>query len=217
MTPRAPALPLDQRRAAILEAAIAVLRDHGQAATTRAIAEAAGVAEGTLFRAFSTKEELVCAALDQATDPTPVLARLDQVEHTLPLQERLVDAVTILQGRYQEVIELMHTMGIVHPPDGSARHAHTPHHPGGHGTEDAADGSDTAGARGPRRWRQPVVEALTALIEPDADQLRVPVAELVDLVGLLTFAGSHPTLTQGRILSPATIVAVLLDGTRKVT
>lgn len=213
MPPRARALPPDQRRAAILSAAVTVLQDEGQSATTRTIAEAAGVAEGTLFRAFATKEELVCAALDQAFDPAPVLGLLDDVDLSLPLRERMVAAVTILQGRYQEVIGLMHAMGIVHPPEppraGQARAGTTADH-------EPSTTAEPDSRHRPRPWRQPIVEALTLLLEPDADLLRVPVAELVDLVGLLTFASSHPTLNQGRSLAPATIVSVLLDGTRKV-
>lgn len=194
MSPRAPALPPDERRAAILSAALTVLRVQGPGATTRSIAEAAGVAEGTLFRVFDTKEELVCAALDRAFDPAPVLEQLDRVDRSLPLRERLVGAVTILQDHQQQVVGLMHAMGIVHPPD-----------PAGSPSESKA-----------RPWREPVVAVLTALVDPDADQLRVPVAEFVDLLALLTFAGSHPVLTQGRTLRPVTIVTVLLDGTRKV-
>lgn len=171
---------------------MAVLHEQGQGATTRAIAEAAGIAEGTLFRAFSTKEELVSAALEQALDPTPVVTALGRVEDSLPLEQRLVHAVRLLQDHYQEVIGLMHALGAVHPP---------------HPTVE----------RSPGPWRQPVVEALTALVEPDADRLRVPVAELVEMVDLLTFAGTHPILNQGRLLPPDTIVSVLLDGTRKVT
>src|SRR5258706_723612 len=50
----------DDKRNAILTAAIDVLAERGLAATpTSAISRAAGVAEGTLFTYFSTKDELV--------------------------------------------------------------------------------------------------------------------------------------------------------------
>jgi AcrR family transcriptional regulator len=50
----------DDKRNAILSAAIDVLAERGLAATpTSAVSRAAGVAEGTLFTYFSTKDELV--------------------------------------------------------------------------------------------------------------------------------------------------------------
>lgn len=202
MSPRAPALPPDERRAAIVTAALGVLRHKGHAATTREIAEAAGVAEGTLFRAFGTKEDLICAAMEQAFEPSPVLDQLTDIDADLPLRDRLVAAVRIIQTRYLEVFELMHAMGIVHPPDR-----------GGHAPGAASHGTDDTGAS----WRQQLVDLLVTLVEPDAEELRVPARRLVDLVMLLGFAGSHHVLTQGQILSPDTIVDVLLDGTRRAS
>ena len=51
----------DERRTAIVEVAIPLLEEHGATLTTKQVAEAAGIAEGTLFRAFGTKDELVHA------------------------------------------------------------------------------------------------------------------------------------------------------------
>ncbi len=61
---RAAPLPPDERRAAIVAAAIPLVCDHGAAVTTREIAEAAGIAEGTIFRVFATKEDLLDAVVD---------------------------------------------------------------------------------------------------------------------------------------------------------
>lgn len=214
MSPRAPALPPDQRRAAIVTAALSILRVKGPSATTREIADAAGIAEGTLFRAFATKEDLICAAMEQAFEPTPLLDALAGIEVDQPLRERLVAAVTIIQTRYLEVFELLHAMGLVHPPD----HNH------GDDTHDTDKrGDDEHGHRGGHHghggtgWQDQVIERLVALVAPDVDQLRVPAAELIEVVRLLTFSGSHPILTRGSVLAPATIVDVLLDGTRKAT
>ncbi|WP_395653607.1 helix-turn-helix domain-containing protein, partial [Phycicoccus elongatus] len=66
MTRRAPALAPEDRRAALVEVTLPLVLEHGRAVTTAQIAEAAGVAQGTIFRVFATKEELVEEAIDSA-------------------------------------------------------------------------------------------------------------------------------------------------------
>src|ERR1700727_1823245 len=51
----------EDKRNAILSAAIQVFAERGLAAPTSAVSQAAGVAEGTLFTYFSTKDELINA------------------------------------------------------------------------------------------------------------------------------------------------------------
>ena len=61
----------DDRRRTLVEATIPLLHEHGKAVTTKQIADAAGVAEGTLFRVFDSKDDLVTAAVgfrSQITD-----------------------------------------------------------------------------------------------------------------------------------------------------
>ena len=61
----------------ILDAARSVLLEQGIAATTADIARRAGISEGTIFRRYATKDELVVAAL--APDgPPPFCAVIDQ-------------------------------------------------------------------------------------------------------------------------------------------
>ena len=51
------------------------------------------------------------------------------------------------------------------------------------------------------------------MIEPDADRFRVPPEEVVRLLRLLTFSGSHPHISEQRPLKPDDIVDVVLHGT----
>ena len=57
-----------------------------------------------------------------------------------------------------------------------------------------------------------IYRAVTRLLRPDRDRFRVPVAEVARLLRLLTFAGTHPLITDGDPLTADQIVSVLLDG-----
>ncbi len=183
-----------------------VLLLRGLAATTKEIATEAGVAEGTIFRVFDSKDELVHAALCRACDPEPLYARLDAVDMGRPLRERLIDAVSAIQQRRSAVFDLLAAVGMLQPP-GDRQAGHDQAHGCRHG--------DHGGVR--RSWQGCVQDRLVAIIQPDADDLRVPVHELARLVRLLTFSGSHRHITGGYLVEPETMVDALLDGTRKPT
>ncbi|MEV5966312.1 helix-turn-helix domain-containing protein [Kribbella sp. NPDC051952] len=63
MTPRADA---ERNRAAILAAATEAFAEHGPAATTEKVAIRAGVAVGTVFRHFPTKDALLVAIMKES-------------------------------------------------------------------------------------------------------------------------------------------------------
>ncbi len=108
---RAAALPPEERRDAIVEAVRPLLLAHGTAVTTRQIAEAAGIAEGTIFRAFPDKDAVIDAVVDAALDPSPLDADLRRVDGGLPLRERLVAVTAVLQQRALSVWELLVAVG----------------------------------------------------------------------------------------------------------
>src|SRR6476660_5611770 len=110
-TKRAAALPPSERRAEIVAATLPLLLVHGASVTTRQIAEAAGIAEGTIFRVFPDKESLIAAVVESAFDATSTDAALAGIDPALPLEARLVEAVEILRRRVADLWQLRTALG----------------------------------------------------------------------------------------------------------
>ena len=80
---RATPLPPAARREAILDAVLPLVLDRGRALSTKQIAEASGIAEGTIFRVFADKGELLEAVVEAAVDPAPTEAALRAIDPEL--------------------------------------------------------------------------------------------------------------------------------------
>jgi AcrR family transcriptional regulator len=116
-------MPPEERRAAIVDATLPLLLDRGRGVTTRQIAEAAGVAEGTIFRAFPDKEAVVDATLASAFDPGPTERAIAAIDPDLPFDAQLVEAVGIIQRRLSVIWRLLSFVGAkppARPPDSPA-------------------------------------------------------------------------------------------------
>jgi len=181
---RAAALPADERRAAIVAATVPLLIELGEAVSTRQIAEAAGIAEGTIFRVFDDKGALIDAVVETAVDPAPTEAALRAIDPGLPLEERLVQAVDILRRRIAHVFQVMSAVG---PPAGGTRVA---------------------------KPRGPELTVLATIFEPDLGRLRRDADQAAQVLRGLTLAGTHPLLILDDPLPSTEIVSLVLDGIR---
>ncbi|CAN5482492.1 TetR/AcrR family transcriptional regulator [soil metagenome] len=121
---RAKPLAPDERRAAIIDAVIPLIREQGREVSSREIADAAGVAEGTIFRAFGDKESLILAAIQRLMDPEPLRAQLRGIDPDEPTEEKVRQVIQLLRDRLAGFIGFMSAIGMHGPPPGEHGRPH---------------------------------------------------------------------------------------------
>jgi AcrR family transcriptional regulator len=189
---RAAPLPPEERRTAIIAAAIPLVCDHGAAVTTREIAEAAGIAEGTIFRVFPDKDAVVRAVVEKVLDPAPYVVALRRIDPAQELEQVLAAAVDAMRHRLESVWQVMWMLRLAGPP--------------GAGREE----SKYAPAARPDMTA--ANQAVADLLLPHRDRLRLPPIEAARMFRLVTFSSAHPAITDGNMLPTPDIVDLLLHG-----
>jgi AcrR family transcriptional regulator len=95
----------------IIAATLRLLLEQGEMATSHDIAAAAGIAEGTIFRAFADKDEVITAVIDAALDPEPLETALTGIPDDLAFETALVAAIEIMQQRVIDIWRLVSSVG----------------------------------------------------------------------------------------------------------
>ncbi|SDN39765.1 TetR/AcrR family transcriptional regulator [Allokutzneria albata] len=179
-------MSVGERRSMIVHAVLPLLVEHGPAVTTSQIARAAGIGEGTIFRAFKDKEELFDACTAEALRPDRVLDAIAEIPLDQPLEQRLAEAADALGAHLERMSALMAAL-----------------HPLGRGRRSPMKG-------GRRESMNAMREAVAELFAPDQDRLRLPAGQLASLFLALLFSGKRLSLDD----SPSTreIIDVFLHG-----
>jgi AcrR family transcriptional regulator len=190
------ALPLapEARRKSIIDAVIPLLLENGPNVTTAQIAEAAGIAEGTIFRVFPDKTSLLFEAVKASFDPAPELDQLARIERDLPLEVKLRKTAAILIKRSERVHALVSVLRSLPPPEHSAFHdAH----------------KNAIGANSLLLW------GVTRVFQDHSSQLAVEPARAAAAFRGLLFAVSFPLNDPAELMTADEAIEVLLSGVMK--
>lgn len=184
-TPMAP----EERRSSIVDAVTRLILEKASIPTTSEIAQAAGVAEGTIYSVFPDKHSIFHSVIERSVDPAPTIAALSDIKEGAPLARQLVEGVRIMQQRLDRTISLLMVIRASFPqPDAN---------PAKRQREFAA--TETG-----------ITAALIEIFERSGQRLAMPAERLAITLRTLVFASAHPLFGPEERLTVDEIVAIVL-------
>ncbi|MFJ9542271.1 TetR/AcrR family transcriptional regulator [Streptomyces sp. NPDC101225] len=191
---RAPAMEPEERRQMIVAAALPLVAEAGAKVTTGQIARAAGIAEGTIFRVYADKDELLDAVMAEAMRHDHAVREISSVSLDQPLAQRLSEAADALGAHLDRMGAVA---GVLHAS--------------GHGHRRVRDEEGRRPRAGAREASMAAIrDALAELFAPEAELLRVSGDQAAALfLGLLFH---RPQQLEAVALGTADLVTVFLHG-----
>ena len=188
----------DERRRAIIAAVRPLLIEHGDRLTTKLIAEAAGIAEGTIFRVFPDKAALMHAvAADTLNPPDGRETLMAALDGCIDLPTKVRVTADLMLHRSDQVLAVMMAL--------------RKHFMAGHARQDEDDGPP-----GPPKFvldaHQALLERLVEVFAPHREELSVSPERAALLLRTLVFGSRNPGVRPEDRLTADELADVLLNG-----
>lgn len=180
---RASPLSREERRATIIEATIPLLIEQGAAVNSKQIAQAAGVAVGTIYSVFEDKDELIKACVKQHFDAHTAVAAFEELAQLPSLEQRVDGIIRATQQRAAGIFALISLL-------------------------DSEERKNTHW----RPDERAVHHACVHLLEPFSQLLRVPPQRAVQVIRSSAFSLANSFLAGGEVLSVEDIRDLVMHG-----